>query len=292
MPDNANKRRRLSTVGTILSVNFSTWIRSPRTIIMFCFVIAVSYIRCHSQYVLFQSLERPYGLLETISCIMFNGCNMTVMSILYLVTITELPLRTNFQYSMLLRTDRKHWTLSQILYCCAMSLFMVVMLLVICTIILLLLGMSPHCTNQWCDSILIGQNMLEPSEAYVSEYIRLHFSPVQAGMLSSLILFLFWLTMTLVIVLCSINKVPTLGISIYMILLLANLIFFFEALGNIPTPIQYSTLNAIISHNSGEESAGILKTLFGYLIVVALLQIAIFKSVKRSELTFAKTTSF
>ena len=292
------KKSVFAPLGAMLWANWITWLKSPRTILMVICIALSCYIGCANRVQRIALAGRSFGFFEGLSYTMLDGCGVTLLSILYLLTITELPMRTNFQYSMLSRTTRRQWTLSQILYGFAMSFFMLAFVVVTCGIILVCLGVPLRFSNQWTENALIQDGVIESLDALAPPYVLQHFSPWQALGLSCALLLLFWFSMTMVITYCSICKASTIGIACYMILLLANLIFLEEAsymlviLGNIKTPIHYATLINVLSSHPGEEDLALRFTFLGYFLILFLLLLAICPHSKRAELTFSAPAVF
>lgn len=279
----------LQEIASISRAGFSTWIHSARTILILAFVLAVCYVHCETQTRNLALAGRSLNILEMMAYIMLNGCNMTVMSILFLITNTELPLRTRYQYMMLSRTKRFSWVAAQVLYCVTMSIFMVVLVQILCLILLPALGVNGF-SNVWSENVLVERGLLSSWETVVPEYIRLHFTPVGTLLLSAAVSFLFWFSMVLFVLLLSMMRKPVIGISLYVILLLANLIFLVEAMDGIPTPVQLSTVSGIFRVFE-DEKGGLQTTFIGYGIYVFLLTSLLFPVSRKQELAFDNTST-
>ena len=106
-----------------------------------------------------------------------RACNITMTSILFLITVSELPRRMGYQYNMLIRATRYQWLCSQILYCLWMTLLML-LLVVLCAAIFILPGVAPG--NGWTDDIRIMQGLFRRmrrwfrcSSVHISRLLRL-----------------------------------------------------------------------------------------------------------------------
>ncbi|MEA4929473.1 MAG: hypothetical protein VB104_12460, partial [Candidatus Limiplasma sp.] len=135
----------------------------------------------------------------------------------------------------------------------------------------------------WSDTLRIAQG-LEPELAYVPEWIRIHFSPIQALMIAIVPIFLFWFTMMLIILFFSLLGAPIIGLALYSTILFSSVIVLFEDLPGFFMPMQYSTLLKMVYGYEDQFQARLL-TVFGvYAALIGMLMAGIFVAAKHAEL--------
>ena len=107
----------------------------------------------------------------------------------------------------------------------------------------------------------------------IREYIRV-LSPFQACVCAATIVFFFWFTMLLVILLFSLFGQPNVGLLVYMFILEFALTFRFEMVPNMRTPIHFATLAAVCNQFPGKEIAS-LPLVLGIYVLIDVGMIAI-----------------
>lgn len=274
---------KIRAICTMAKANFDSWLNSPRTLIMFLFVGAFSYVVTNNFRISIENLPYDLGFLEAVFYMIFNGCNITMTSVLFLITVSELPRRIGFQYNMLIRSSRNLWLFSQILYCLWMVLLMLG-LVTVCTS--MVLAPVTSLNNEWCEAKLIAEKKLLSHESLIPAFIRNNFTPITACLYALLPMFLFWLAMVLVILFCGMFNVPSLGVILYALMLVANVVFMLEFIGGIPMPIYYSTLNNIIRGAEGREWGKITDAMIKYSIMILTLVFGMFIRAKKADLIF------
>ena len=275
--------KKLQAVHVMAKGNFDSWMHSPRTMIMLLFVVALCYMVCGSHARMLRTMGFEAHWDETLFYVLFNGCNITMTSILFLVTVSELPRRMGYQYNMLIRCTRGQWLGSQILYCLWMTLCMLV-LVILCTSVFILPGVAAG--SGWTDDLRITQGFITADEALVPAFIRGSFSPLGACLYALIPMFLFWLSMVFVVLLCSLLGAPIVGVLAYALMLVGNVVFMVEALGNLPMPVYYATLANITTGWVDQEFMKVNQALRGYAVVIIVLLAAMGLRIKRTDLEF------
>lgn len=92
--------------------------------------------------------------------------------------------------------------------------------------------------------------------------------------------------MALVILLFSLYDAPNLGLVFCVSLLLLNIIILFESLPEMKLPIQFATLNAIVSQVEEHKLRFVLFILIGYVIGDAILIKIMDNRVKQMDIRF------
>lgn len=112
----ANKKPH--PVRAMLLANFDEWIHQPRTVLMFFFMLATTYITVYSYCNGIRTFQYEMHMGESLVYLLMNGFNgMSLASLTYLVAISEIPHQTAFLQYALIRTSREKWCLSMLLYC-------------------------------------------------------------------------------------------------------------------------------------------------------------------------------
>lgn len=277
----SNRWKRVRIVHVMAQANFESWIHSPRTWIMLLFVTAFCYVVCHNHEQMVQELGVHWG--ETMFYILYNGCNITMTSILFLVTISEIPRRMGYQYNMLIRSTRNQWLCSQLLYCLWMTLTMI-LLVIVCAGIFILPGITLG--GGWTDDLRIASGIMMEENALVPTFIRQNFTPLTACLYALLPTFFFWFSMVCIVLLFSLFGVPLVGLLFYALMLVGNVVFMVEMIGNIPMPIYYATLSNITIGCSGKEFTKYNQAMIGYGAVLSTILIVMFFRVRKNDLEF------
>lgn len=278
-----SKRSFRKQMQACLYAHFSAWLHSPRTIIMGIVILCFAYMHARSYgYTLsLQNYEAYLG--ETVFNYLNSGFNVVMTSTFLLIMVSEIPKRIPFQNTMLIRITRGKWLASQILFCIAIVLLMLVFMTTFCTILSL-----PYITpgSGWSDLERLAEN---PDYQYeiplVAEYIRV-LSPLQACLCAASVIFLFWLTMLLVILLFSLLGQPNVGLLIYMFILEFALTFRFEMVPYMRTPIHYATLVAVGNQFEGKELASLPMVLGSYVAIDILLISIMALRIRHTDLCF------
>ena len=139
----------------------------------------------------------------------------------------------------------------------------------------------------WSDAARIASGEIEPYEALISEFILNNYTPFTATLLAMIPVFCFWLTMVFVILMFGVWGSPVFGVLMYAFLMVANVTILFEAFPfQLILPIQYATLDNILSGYDGKEIQQFLKVIgVNAALIVSLIAVMMI-SVKRVELNF------
>lgn len=215
----------------------------------------------------------------------FNfGCNMPMTTVLFLIMVSELPRQIAYQQYSLIRSSRCRWMAAQLLYCLMMVASMILLILVCISLMAIPLVTAG---TGWSDAVRIASGQIEPYEALINEFILNNFSPFTALLLSLIPVFCFWLTMVFVILLFGVWGAPVFGVLAYAFLMVANVTILFEAFPfPLILPIQYATLDGIISGYTNLEVTRIVKTVEVYAALIIGLIVMMMVSAKRAELNF------
>lgn len=111
-------------VATMARANLESWMGSPRTILMALFIFAICYIESGDYGLAFASFGHMPHWDELLFYAFVYGCNMRTTSVLFLITISEIPRRMAYQHQHLIRAGRTAWVKAQLLYCLWAVLFM------------------------------------------------------------------------------------------------------------------------------------------------------------------------
>lgn len=267
------------------TANLDSWLHSPRTVVMIIFYISFCYVVCTNHIRNIERLGYMVSWEETLYYIISNGCNITMTSILFLISISEIPPRSGYQSFMLVRSNRIKWLLAQVIYC----LLAAVTAFVLTTMCVSVFSLT-HATIGlgWTDNIRIAECSMLEEEALVPLFIRNNFSPPVACLIASIPTILFWFTMALVILMCSLFNMPSVGIGLYAIMLVANVVFMVEAIADIPMPIYFSTLNNIIAGPQDTAAQRLTEAMLGYAVIIPVLLFAMNRRVRTSDMVFDK----
>lgn len=271
------------SIFVMAKANFDSWMHSPRTWIMLAFVITFCYIVTNSFIHGVEGLGYKLHFGESLFYMLYNGCNITMTSILFLITVSELPRQIGFQYDMLIRSTRIQWLISQLVYCLWMALCMLV--LTVFSVSLFIFPTAQH-GQGWSETTLIASGSLQGHEALIPAFIRHSFSPQIACLYAMLPMLLFWLAMVFVILLFSLLGVPLVGVMTYGLMLVANVVFLVETFGGFPMPVYFATLSNITSGWPENELVKFAEAMVGYGATILALLTCMFIRVKKTELTF------
>jgi len=261
----------------------SAWLRSPRTLVMGLVLLGYAVAHARSFAYTLERCGHTAHLGETVFYYLNTGFNVVMTSTFLLIMLSEIPKRMAFQNVMLIRISRGTWLRSLLLFCVAAVLLMMGLMTALCV------GFSlPSVTpgQGWSDLERLAANpdyQYEPQ--FVAPYIRV-LQPWQACLCAAGVLFLFWLTMLLVILLFSLLGQPQLGLLVYMFILQFALIFRFEIVHWL-TPIHFATLNNAALQFEGRELASLPRVFGAYLLIDGVLVALMRLSVQHADLRFS-----
>ncbi len=256
--------RRLRAMFSLLGGQMSDWLHSPRTAIMGLAILMLTYVYTRSYNGMLENSALTSHAGEAFYVYLSTAFgNVTLTSALFLIMISEIPRRIPFQNVMLIRSSRLKWLRSQILFCFAVVALMMALMIVF-SMALTIPYLSPG--SGWSDLERIAA---DPDAALsvqlVPEYIRA-IPPFQASLVAAAILFAFWFTMTLVILLCSLAGRPNLGLTLYVFLLVLHVTVMWEYLppGLRIMPVNFSTVAGVASLYPDHELEAISIVLMAY----------------------------
>lgn len=263
--------------------NFSSWIRSPRTICMIVF--ACIFVWSDSLNAIELVSFHPTGLhwSEAVCWQLSQGADVLTLGVLFLITITELPNKTQFHNPMLMRSKRTTWLLGQVAYCLCMSLFFVGMIALMSSVSLRF-QFAPG--RGWSESLPISEGAMMEADALIRGKLREHFTPATAAMVSLVPLILFFFTMSLTVMVFTFLNAPVVGSLLYMFLLLAQQVIQVELIPWIRTPMRYATLANILGRDPATSLSRVGESILVYAGVLTLLNTALFTKVKRMDLFY------
>lgn len=273
--------KRLGSILTMTKTNFASWLLSKRTLIMLFIIGLFCYSVCNNFGRGIVASPYPLHWSEMIFYILNQGCNLSMISVLFLLTILEIPQRLSVQNLILIRTTKLRWIAAQVGYCMLIAALMVLLILILSAIFTFPFAAAG---SGWTESGLVTQDILADSDTLIPEYIRSQCSEVGAIILAAIPLVLFWLTMALVIFAFSLCGLPLVGIMFYVLVLMANIVFLTEIFGDIPMPVNFATLNNIAMSNPEKELEGLLKVSLSYVGINILM--ATFMCVRAKRIQF------
>lgn len=282
MPKGEKAETRLGVLSMALA-NFDSWIRSPRTVLMLIFVVAICYLQMCGYKMTLDNTGYTMHLGETLFYEFNFGCNMPMTTAIFLIMVSELPKKIPFQQYSLIRSSRWRWTLAQILYCFMMVLAMLFLILLCITIFAMPLVIPG---NGWSDIIRLSQGIIESEEALIDVYIMNEFGPWRALFVAAIPMFCFWFTMVLIILLFGIWGKPVWGVLAYAFIMVAHVTIYFEYFPiNIVMPMHYGTLQNLTAGHQGFELEQLTKVIIAYIILILSLITTMLLSVKKTDLS-------
>lgn len=260
------------------------WLCSPRVLILSFFVAA----QCFAQVCGFQNTLNRYGysahLMESIFYQFYSGCNMPMMSVLFLVMIGDIPYQMAQQEFFLIRCSRRKWMAAQIMHCVLIVMVMILILLILTTGMLLPISEEG---NGWSDDQRMSDCGSLPQTEMVMGVIRQRFSPISAICVAILPMACFWLLMLLMIMAFGMRGIPEVGILIYASLLVLNITVLFEMIPfDVPFPLEYATLEGIVAKQNAGNALELNSVLCGYGVVILIIILVLFRCADRCELSF------
>lgn len=266
-----------------LTAHFSAWFHSPRTLLMGLFILCIAFMltRSYQNTLLFNAITAHLG--ESVFFHLNMGFNMTMTSIILLIMVSEIPKRISYQNYILIRTSRVRWLASLIIFCVAVVLLTLLLLTAFSTLLTL-----PYTApgGGWSDLERLAENKDYRYEMQlVPEYIRA-ISPWRACVYAASILFFFWLTMLLVILLFAIWGRPNAGLILYAFVIFIPVTLRFEMFPGLKTPMHFATLSAVARQFPERELASVPLVLAVYFALDCILALAMLLHVRHTDLCF------
>ena len=278
--------KHLRSMRALIRGQVSDWIHSPRTAIMILIIILLGYINgkdfertlsiysltAHAGEALYVYLSRAFG-------------NLLMISAYFLIMVSEIPRRIPAQLNMLMRTSRLKWLRAQILFCAFIPLLMIGMLSLLSMALTL-----PYLTPGHGWSMVSSDPGLMYVPEFVPDFIRV-ISPLRANLLAFAMLFAFWFTMVLVILLFSLAGKPNIGLIIYVSILMLAMTLIWESFPpwlRALIPTNYATLDNIGAVFPGQELSTVPVALLIYAAVDALLIGGMVIITKKMDMQFTR----
>lgn len=282
------RKNKLSrSIVSMLFVNFNTWMRSSRTVVMLLFMLASTYREVSSYVTIFSRYQYTMNYSESMAYFFASGFgSISLASLTFLVLIAELPRRIPFQQYSLIRSNRLRWIAVQILYCVLLVLTMMVIQFLLTSVFVL-----PHMSagEKWSDTLRIAEGA-DPEFAMIPNWIRAAYTPWQAFAVALVPIFFFWMVMALTILLFSLLGKPTAGITLFAVILFSSLIFTFELIPEFEPPTKFFTLMKIGYQYEEQYSQRLLRVFAGYgVIIVGLVTVIILVARKMDMPTYSLT---
>ena len=263
--------------------HLSLWKSSIRTTLMAIFILLMTYMLVRSMGNSVSVSKFGVHLGETLFAYANMGFNMIMTSVALMVMMSELPKRVSYQNYAVMRLSRGKWLISLVIFCIGI-VFIFVVLMLTASALFSVSFVTPG--NGWSDlERLAADESYVYEMQFVSEYIRV-LSPSSACMLASFILYLFWLTMILLILLFSLCEMPNFGVVFCISLLLLNITILFESLPGMKLPSHFATLGAIASQVDKNKLQYVVKVVCVYFLLDALLLALIAARVKHMDIRF------
>lgn len=287
-----NKEQVLSHgISALVSCNLESWLHSPRTLIMLgaalILMIAESFrnasgIASNAAYFIQAGFDidpdvkTKLNIIDGMVLNAMNGFNSTISCMLFLVMISEIPMRTSFQYSSLIRSGKTKWIISQVLYCLFMAVMFVFALLVSSFI-----GNAFHSDFSlgWSD-ILSGKISGYPP--MIDKSIVESFSPVQALLIASVPVILTFFIIAVFLLMMNMINLENVGIAV---VACGFILDYVDVQGMIPiSAMKYCSLSRIMSISTLGKSFGQMGITYGILLVTFCL--IMFVYMKKKDISF------
>lgn len=283
------RHHRRKAILAMTRINIEAWRSSAKTIVALLFAIAVCYaeVTWGTRNIQANGWKLYFGENMFLS---FNvGFNSMMTSMLLLVTVTELPRRIAYQGYALVRSNRRDWLASQLLYCAGLALFML-LLVTACTALFSIGQVSPG--SGWSDLERIASGEMDEWSGIVTPFAREHFTPLTGCLHAAAPILLFWFTMLCVLLLCSVYNAPLVGVAAYVFILWAGIIIDFSGLAvrGFMLPKDFATLDAL-----GLSMRGLAfywYVIAGYIVTDAALIAIMFLRVKHTDMIFDSENKF
>lgn len=270
----ANRKRPILSMAM---ANLESWVHSPRTILMMIFTVMLCYLEVNNRISMYAQQGYHLNWIEIPYIFLQYGVNILMSSMLTFVMISEIPRLLPYQNYMLIRANRRKWLTAQIVYCLLM-LLAILLIIIICTSAFSLGKVSFE--NEWSDTARIAQDEALQYTSAVPRYVRENYTPLTGIVYATLPVFLFWFSMALITLLCSLLGSQFTGLVICAFVLLAHFVGSYP----FPYPINYSTVGAM---NPDEFGAGLYRNaIMVYLVIDAVMILAMYWRISRTDLAF------
>lgn len=281
-------RRHDYMLRSMIAANFTSWVHSSRVIASFCCVLVYCFL-LSTQALTASINDITFALTieEKIYLQMCQGFNK-MGSLLFLLMISEIPLRSSFHYYTSIRTRRWKWLLSQLIYIALVSIFV---LFVITLLYTAMIAASSSSSNAFTDDLMISQGYYSENYGIIAAEVRQHFSPQTAILWASLPVILFWCIMGFSVLLLSLLGHPLAGPSFFGFILMGLTNVNWEAAPEwFHLPIEYANITAIRTHPTLNSIQGINQVncwLAAVLLLLAGIMVIIVRNMDYTKITKA-----
>lgn len=276
--------RKTKAMLFMLRTHLHDWALSPRTLLSFFFILLLTWNYAQSYVTMLETNHFDAHFGEMIYMFLSLGFgNALVVSLLFLVMVSEVPRRSSYQGFMLVRSSYQVWLMSHVLFCAVITVLAILLLLALSMVIVF-----PYLTpgTGWSDLERLADNPEAAEQLQlVPSFIR-ELSTLQASIIAFLIFFAFLFTMVLVILLCTLLGHPNIGVMLYAVILLLRIIISWEMLTefHLFMPADYATLMRVASQFAGSELTAFPKVLIGYAIIDFVLIFILMRYTAASDL--------
>ena len=271
----------------LLRGQLGAWLRSPRTpvllvlLLMYAATVAPTYGRLiadqfHTVY---------FG--ETVFYYLSMGFTRSpaMLSAAMLLLLSEVPRRTSLQNYLLIRSSRARWLWSLVLFCLVALILMLILLLAV-DLAFTLPHLSPG--TGWSDPARAALSDDPYLARLVPESVTLSgLTPLTGSLLALGVLIAYWMMFLMMILLCSLLGLPSLGLMVYFTLFFLHVTVMWEFVPWLYAPARVSTMLNIISGTTVRDGIpAVWRALAGMCGVTCGLMILMFRVVRRAELRF------
>ena len=279
--------KRIShSICPVIWANFDSWIRSPRTVLLFVFLSAICLIEVRHYGRIPSYLE--YGLHwdELCAYCSYSGCDIKYTSIILLIMMSEVPRKLSYQYQHLMRLGRTKWINAQILYCILSVIAVQVFILLFVS-----LGLSSFGIHEtgWSTESVIADGIATEDDILIPLWIQEKFSPLETTLICQIPIFLFWSEMILIVLLTGLIFSSSIGIILYTFIIMSNIIIMVEAFDPRLFVMNYVTVATIAkSVPYGVPPFDyLLSIILKYAIIILVTIIVIHHVVKKKDINYS-----
>lgn len=264
-------KRSLAPIWYISLANFESWLHSSKTAVLLFFLIALCFMEVRGTVTKMAAIDEQVYWNEMVFHQLAYGSNIFISTALFFSVMSEIPRRIAAQNNMLIRGTKVQWVAGQMLYMLMLVLafwFFICMGTVLFSLDRIQLGTG------WSDTGRMGSGATLAYDAFIPAVIRNQFLPMEAVLLASLPILMFWYSILITIFLFSLFHYPSLGVVLCAINVYSVMTVGFASIDEKWFIINYSTLNNVMRYD--ESLASIWSVLGCYLLYfVGLVTVAL-----------------
>ncbi|MGM9600151.1 MAG: hypothetical protein ACI3W5_01020 [Faecousia sp.] len=276
-------KKNTKWLGASVYGHFSLWAYSMRTILMTMFILLMTYMLVRSMENSISVNHFDVHMGGVLFSYAYEGFNMIMTSVAFLVMMSEIPKRVSCQNYTILRLSRGKWLISLVAFCISI-VFVFIILMFAFSAILSLSFVKPGTGWSDLERLALDENYIYELQ-FVETYIRM-LDPTVACALAASIIFLFWSTLAFLVLLFSLWNMQNFGVVFCVSLLLLNITILFENLPGIKLPSHFATLSAVSSQVYEHKFGFIAKVISGYLLLDTVLLLLMATRVRRMDIQF------